>query len=394
MLQPEIGRPIDSSRFVVLYGTRPISADSTYAVARLLGEFQNWLEAEYPAAEVILACPRDVASRAREQGTMGRLLGRLGNSRTTRKFRNAVGLETLDPNIQRVFRQLRTGANKPTVVVCARSTDVLAARRYLPRCKVVYWIHSLPGLGQEQLTVRALSEANAVVVTSKTFYHALWELVCRKEFRPPVWIIPTFVDSERFRPPPDEERRAIRAQLGLNDDTIAVAHMGRSPEKGLQIVESALPLVETIQRTIRVISLGGRQRSLSAIGRYAEIVEIGRIAPADVNRVLQGCDLGVVPSVWWENFPLAAIEMMAVGLCVVASRAGGIPELIEHNETGLLVDCPNDVEAWARAIERVVSDDQLRAKLGQNAYQAVSKQLGREQFFAKCKRLLQNLATN
>jgi colanic acid/amylovoran biosynthesis glycosyltransferase len=67
-----------------------------------------------------------------------------------------------------------------------------------------------------------------------------------------------------------------------------------------------------------------------------------------------------------EGIPNVLKEAMACGLPVVASRISGIPELVEHEQSGLLVR-PNDVKALADALERVKSDPDLRARLGQAA---------------------------
>jgi len=78
-------------------------------------------------------------------------------------------------------------------------------------------------------------------------------------------------------------------------------------------------------------------------------------------------DLGVVPSLAEETFGLAALEMMACGLPVVASRVGGLPEVIQDGVTGILVDPPNAVDVWTTTISELISDIDRRAKLGNAA---------------------------
>ena len=85
----------------------------------------------------------------------------------------------------------------------------------------------------------------------------------------------------------------------------------------------------------------------------------------DVASLLRAFDVAVMPS-HSEGSPLAIIEYMAAGLPIVATRAGGISELISDGEHGLLVDA-RDPAALADALERLLSDPALGARLGASA---------------------------
>jgi glycosyltransferase involved in cell wall biosynthesis len=92
---------------------------------------------------------------------------------------------------------------------------------------------------------------------------------------------------------------------------------------------------------------------------------------------MQDADLLVVPSVPTtsgrrEGLPVVIMEAMAAGLPVVASELSGIPEVVEDEVTGLLVP-PRDVEALARAIERIATDAALRERLAGAARRLVAE---------------------
>jgi len=79
-----------------------------------------------------------------------------------------------------------------------------------------------------------------------------------------------------------------------------------------------------------------------------------------------------------EGIPVVLMEAMASGVGVVASQLSGIPELVEHEMTGLLVP-PRDVGAIADAIERLASDSSLRRRLTRAARQKVETDFDLEQ---------------
>jgi glycosyltransferase involved in cell wall biosynthesis len=83
---------------------------------------------------------------------------------------------------------------------------------------------------------------------------------------------------------------------------------------------------------------------------------------SDVPDLLGTATVAVIPSRWAEAFGLAVVEAMAAGVPVVATEVGGIPELVDEGVTGLLVP-PDDPEAMARAINRLLHDPQGRAAM-------------------------------
>jgi glycosyltransferase involved in cell wall biosynthesis len=80
------------------------------------------------------------------------------------------------------------------------------------------------------------------------------------------------------------------------------------------------------------------------------------------------CSIAVVPSVWAEPFGIVVIEAMAGGSAVVASDIGGIPEIIRHGESGVLVP-PGDPAALHRALAALIADPARRATMGAAARQ-------------------------
>jgi glycosyltransferase involved in cell wall biosynthesis len=135
-----------------------------------------------------------------------------------------------------------------------------------------------------------------------------------------------------------------------------------SPEKGIDVLLHAMARWPEIP--LVVVGEGGRRAELEALAR-----ELGRAEstwfvgfqqrPQDF---IAGMDLFVLPS-RREGLGLVLLEAMRAELPVVASDVGGIRDLVEHDVTGILVP-PEDPAALADAIERLLADSVLRARLG------------------------------
>jgi glycosyltransferase involved in cell wall biosynthesis len=90
----------------------------------------------------------------------------------------------------------------------------------------------------------------------------------------------------------------------------------------------------------------------------------GWVGPAQVEALLCAASILVLPS-FSENLPMSVIEALAHGAAVVCTPVGALPELIEHERTGLIVE-PGDVEGLASALGRLIDDPELRQRLGEN----------------------------
>jgi glycosyltransferase involved in cell wall biosynthesis len=161
-------------------------------------------------------------------------------------------------------------------------------------------------------------------------------------------------------------RRAARGRK-------VVLFVGRLiPDKGPQvIIQAARKLI--LERGRRDLSFfiggDGRLRRLlqARIRRYKlteEVFLLGKLSHHEAIESYFGADLIVMPSLH-EGFPLTALEALAAGRPLLASRVGGLPEIIEHGATGFLVD-KQTPEAWGDAIESIVDDPERMVRCGQN----------------------------
>src|SRR5581483_2683265 len=97
----------------------------------------------------------------------------------------------------------------------------------------------------------------------------------------------------------------------------------------------------------------------------------------EMGALIEGCAVAVVPSIWYENQPLAILETYALGKPVVASRLGGIPELVDEGSTGLLFR-PGDAADLADKLEFLLTNPELSRAWGEAGRQKVERQFSRE----------------
>ena len=149
------------------------------------------------------------------------------------------------------------------------------------------------------------------------------------------------------------------------------------PVKGLEYLLDALCLLD--DRTVRLTIVGDTQRNprytqqlfaqVEALELSEQVTFVGTITDVnDLLRFYHRADVFVLPSVW-ETSPHALLEAMCVGLPIIASRAGGIPEYIHDGETGVLVP-PADPAALAQALASLLRDAAVRARFAQRAKEA------------------------
>jgi glycosyltransferase involved in cell wall biosynthesis len=179
-------------------------------------------------------------------------------------------------------------------------------------------------------------------------------------------VVPVGVDHTVFRPRPGRPRAPGRVMVTSSSDV---------PMKGL------VPLLEAVAklRTERDVELvvigrptdGGRvARTIERLGLTPIVRCETGISDDDLAGLYAEAQVAVVPSLY-EGFSLPAIEAMACGVPVVATTGGALPEVVgTDGETALLVP-PDDAEALAGGIRRVLDDDALAARLGHGGRQRV-----------------------
>jgi len=243
-------------------------------------------------------------------------------------------------------------------------------------------IQTVPMIAKTRLGVEkdCLEKADRVVATSPQEQEHMRSLVSTQGN---IEIIPCGTDIEYFGGLSQAE---ARERLGIAADAKAVFYIGRfDRRKGIETLVRAVGQSKLRGDKSLQLIIGGGSRPGRSDGIERERIEgivdelgleglttfPGRISDEDLPIYYAAADVSVVPS-HYEPFGLVAIEAMASGTPVVASDVGGLQFTVVSEETGLLAP-PKDVEAFSRAIDRILSDPQWRDHLGRNARKRVEE---------------------
>lgn len=152
-------------------------------------------------------------------------------------------------------------------------------------------------------------------------------------------------------------------------ETVTILHVGRFdvPKNHAGLLEAFRILQQRHPECrLRLVGDGDLRESMEALAREKGISDAVEFCgmQSNVYPYLQEADIFTLPSVY-EGNPMTIIEAMGTGLPIVASRVGGIPDMVRDGETGLLVE--PEPEAICDALTRLVEDSTLRRRLGQAA---------------------------
>lgn len=197
-------------------------------------------------------------------------------------------------------------------------------------------------------------------------------------------------------------RDDARRKLGWSEDAFIVGYLGRlhtlGLDKGVGTLVDALATLEGVQLAL----VGGPdemaqqlyERWLARGLPVEHFVYVGHVAPSKAPLYLRAFDVCAMPHPPAAQFssytsPLKLFEYMAAGRAIVASDLPAWADVVAHEETALLLP-PDDVAAWAAAIERLKDDGDLRRRLGEKARESA---LAHYTWSARAERILAHIGS-
>lgn len=227
-------------------------------------------------------------------------------------------------------------------------------------------------LAAERRLVHAASRVVASTVHERQLLRQLYRVAPER-----VAVVPLGVDLEEFRP---RDSGTARESLGLAQAGRVLLAVGRiEPLKGFDILIRAVAQM-TLSEPVTLLIVGGDERASAEFERLRAVAHevgvadrvrfVGSVPHEQLPVYYNAADVVCVPS-FYESFGLVALEAMASGVPVVASRVGGLVATVRDGRTGYLVPwrCP---EPFAEKLDLLLRNEPLRQSLGRAAREAMA----------------------
>ena len=240
------------------------------------------------------------------------------------------------------------------------------AKTFLKMPFVVYGQGSdvyLPSTFKNTISKLALKNAESVIALTEDMKSEMQKL-CDRD----ILVIPNGIDLEKFK---NLSRKDIRKRLKIKDNEKIIAFVGSLyPVKGLRYLIKAMKFMIEETKNVRLMFVGDGEESeeleslVEEFGLKERVKFIGRVQNEEIPQYMAASDVFVLPSLS-EGFPNVVLEAMASGLPIVATKVGGLPEIIRDGENGFLVE-PKNPKEIAEKVLLILEDDELRERMSRN----------------------------
>ena len=254
-----------------------------------------------------------------------------------------------------------------------------------PKAKIILHIHQLSALKPEKIwRSKACQQIDEIITCSKFLRDAIRKIV-------PAYTKVTYVyngfDRKIFTPSclRKDERADIRNRFNISSKEKVILYVGRITEnKGIHLLIHAFSEIMKQFHNVKLVIVGGevsgdmnsvnyskKIKDTAAQFSKEKIIFTGKIKREEIGKFYLLADILAIPSIVREGLPLVVLEAMACGIPVIASDRGGLPEVIDNNTTGLIVNDIENIRNLKEAIIKLITDENLRDSLGRNAHNCV-----------------------
>lgn len=272
--------------------------------------------------------------------------------------------------IKAVVRKLK-GNKFDWIQIDNRPKFIPYIRSVFPRTPISLFLHSLTFISPKKISrneaAHCLAKANLIISNSESTKRQLQRLFPRISSRiKKVWL---GVDDTVFLPGTRETRKQTKQKYKVNNG-FTLLFVGRViPRKGIPVLLKAAQIARKKVPSLRVVIAGsGRQgymNRLKSLSRKLKVSAqfIGKIPHRQIHEVYWMADCFICPSQEHESFGLVNVEAMASGLPLIASRIGGIKEIVRHKHNGLLVKKYRSPQQFANYIAQIAVNKDWAEKL-------------------------------
>lgn len=317
----------------------------------------------------------------------------------TQNKKNVIDLLRFATRLPGEIRKVPT--DRHSVVFCNEFSSVfwghaLAAQRKIPLVDYI----QLPAYQFKFKWRPGLSGVSHFIAVSKQTKASWVELGIPEE---KISVVHNGTDIQRYTL--SEDYAPVREKLGLPKDATIILFIGRlNPNKGVEVLLKAFALAFQSRSNTRLLIVGtpvlepgqdsseARIRYQASLAQLAKTLEIADIVKflgysSDTASLYQASDVTVVPSVWAEPFPRVALESLACGTPVLASRIGGLSELLSPDFEDWLFE-PGNEKDLANALLKVCDWRQTQPEIGIRCRQHIIQHFSQQKWLEGIEQVL------
>lgn len=356
-------------------------------VARMMGEISR----RYPRGELLVSTGQHHDAPETDGHYPGVVIDRLAIR--TRSLKHLVGRLLWSRRVAALVRQhkprfLWCDSIRPSAYPAKWAHERLGAKYgvLVHGGDLLQELHRIHHSKLARRTAKALLGSAAAVVANSQWTREQAQTVLRELGLDPlaehVQVVPLGTDPQQFRPGLDT--REVRARYRLEGGpwvlTVARLELYKGVDTGIRAI--ARLRADGVDVRYAVVGAGKKRRAFMKLAKELNAGDavrfVGNVPDADLPLLYSVATayLGAsrrADGTRIEGFGVALAEASATGLPVIAGRGGGLAEAVEDGETGLVVD-PEDLDAVAAALRRVLTDDLFARRLGQGGRKSVETQ--------------------
>lgn len=258
--------------------------------------------------------------------------------------------------------------------------DIPSAVKFHSPAKLIMGIYDTPKIDRELTAFVEQIAINQATVRTSCSQFLADEVAAKMAVKPPIHVVPNGIDVELFD---KDDGIDVYERFGLPRDGVTVFFANRMEErKGIHLVRDMCFHVMKKYSHVNFVFAGNDlfgfmereiQPFIDENGLQDRFRYVGQLDLPSVRAILKVSDIFLIPSLW-ENCPYSCIEAMTASRAIVSSDCGGMPELIQHDQNGVLAK-NDDAPSFIAALERMIEDEALRERLGNAARRTVEERL-------------------
>lgn len=262
--------------------------------------------------------------------------------------------------------------------------DYLVSIGALKNCYIQFFYHGFSPYMQINSEQNFYELINELVVLTHDSY---------KQYKQNINILPSHfsvlhngVDTERFKKVSGSIKKELKQKLGFDNKKVFVWCSQDRPKKGLHIILEAWKKIYSPEKNIILIVIGcdpGEDNN--------GIKFLGRIKNENLREYYQASDCYLFPILWQEGFGLSLIEALHCGNYCIASAMGGVPEVLQYGELGILIENPHFVSEWEQAINDFLAGKFEIQEVSNDLYSSEKWNIGMNKIIERAKLRLANI---